>query len=76
MEAILENPKSADELLLRINRTIELIRLYDNGIKQAKELDAPVYLIQSKQRMKGQLVDELKELLAEMDVQVDLKIAA
>ncbi len=66
----------ADELLIRINRTIELIRMYDIGIKQAKSLDAPLYLIESKNRMKLQLVNELMELLAEMDVNVDLRIAA
>ena len=76
MESVLDNPKSTDELLIRINRTIELIRLYDNGIKQAKSLEAPEYLIESKLRMKGQLVEELKDLLSEMDIDADLKIAA
>ena len=76
MESVLDNPKSTDELLIRINRTIELIRLYDNGIKQAKSLEVPKYLIESKLRMKGQLVDELKDLLSEMDIDADLKIAA
>ena len=76
MEMLLDNPKDTDELLLRINRTIELIRVYDNGIKQAKVLEAPVYLIESKERMKSQLVSELMALLAEMDVQFELKIAA
>ena len=72
----LDIQKNTDELLIRINRTIELIRVYDNGIKQAKELEAPIYLIESKERMKEQLVNELMTLLAEMDVQFVLKIAA
>jgi hypothetical protein len=76
MAILLDNQKIADELLIRINRTIELIRMYDNGIKQAKELEAPLYLVESKNRMKSQLVGELMSLLAEMDVEVELKIAA
>jgi hypothetical protein len=73
LDSIREN---TDELLIRINRTIELIRVYDNGIKQAKGQEAPVYLIESKERKKSQLVNELMDLLAEMDVQFELKIAA
>lgn len=73
---LIDSQKNADELLMRINRTVELIRVYDNGIKQAKTLEAPIYLIESKERMKSQLVSELIALLAEMDVQFELKIAA
>ncbi len=73
LEPVKEN---ADELLIRINRTIELIRVYNNGIKQAKGLEAPVYLIESNERMKSQLVSELMALLAEMDISFELKIAA
>ena len=76
MKTLIDNQKNTDELLIRINRTIELIRVYDNGIKHAKTLEAPIYLIESKERMKSQLVNELMTLLTEMDVQFELKIAA
>ena len=76
MVTIPSTQANQDTLLTRINRTIELIRMYDNGIKQAQSLDAPPYLIESKQRMKTQLATELITLLAEMDIQFEMKAAA
>jgi hypothetical protein len=61
---------------LSIFAFLKEIRLYDNGIKQAKSLEASEYLIESKLRMKGQLVDELKDLLSEIDMDADLKTEA
>ena len=68
--------KNSDQLLARVHRTIELIRLYDNGIKQAVELDAPTYLIESKKRMKTQLVREFMTLMTDMNVKFELNEAA
>ena len=76
MVTIQNNPTNQDELLTRITRTVELIKMYSTGIKQALSMDAPAYLIESKQRMKTQLVTELITLLAEIDVQFELKQAA
>ena len=76
MITIQNNQIHQDELLTRITRTIELIKMYNTGIKQAMSMDAPLYLIESKQRMKTQLVTELISLLDEIDVQFELKQAA
>lgn len=76
MATIENNPTHQDELLTRINRTVELIKMYTTGIKQAMSMEAPLYLIESKQRMKAQLVAELITLMAELDVQFELKQAA
>ena len=65
-----------DVLLFRINHTIELIKKYDSNVKQAIALNAPTHLIEAKQKMKAQLVNELIALMAEMDVQFELKQAA
>ena len=76
MVTIQNNSTHQDELLTRITRTIELIKMYSTGIRQALSMEAPPYLIESKQRMKSQLVTELITLLAEIDVQFELKQAA
>jgi hypothetical protein len=76
MVTIQNNLIHQDELLTRITRTIELIKMYNTGIKQAMSMDAPLYLIESKKRMKTQLVTELISLLDEIDVQFELKQAA
>lgn len=71
-----DNVINQDELLTHIMRTVELIKMYSTGIKQALSMEVPDYLIESKQRMKSQLVKELIALLAEIDVQFELKHAA
>ena len=76
MVTIQDSPTTQDELLTRITRTVELIKMYSLGIRQAISMDAPLYLVESKQRMKTQLVTELIMLLAEIDVQFELKQAA
>ena len=79
MVTIQDSPITQDELLTRITRitrTVELIKMYSLGIRQAVSMDAPLYLVESKQRMKTQLVAELITLLAEIDVQFELKQAA
>ena len=76
MVTIQNNSTHQDELLTRITRTVELIKMYSIGIRQALSMEAPPYLIESKQRMKSQLVTELITLLAEIDVQFELKQAA
>jgi hypothetical protein len=70
------NQTNQDELLTRITRTVELIKMYSTGIRQAMSMEAPLYLIESKERMKTELVSELITLLAEIDVQFELKQAA
>jgi hypothetical protein len=67
---------NADQLLAQLHRTIDLIQMYDSGIQKALELDAPAYLIESKQRMKSQLVGEFLSLMSEMNVNLTLKEAA
>lgn len=69
-------PIEKDMLLMRINRTVELIHTFDNGIKLSKSLNAPKSLIEQDEEMKMRLVNELLTLLGEMNIHVELKIAA
>jgi hypothetical protein len=69
-------PLEKDMLLLRINRTVELIHTFDKGIRLSKSLDAPKSLIEQDEEMKSRLVNELLTLLSEMNINVELKIAA
>jgi hypothetical protein len=68
--------KNTDQLMAQLHRTIDLIRMYEIGIQKAIELDAPAYLIESKERMKTQLVSEFLSLMGEMNVNLTLKEAA
>jgi hypothetical protein len=67
---------SERRLLMRISHTVELIKKYDLGIKQAVLLRADPELIEGWQMMKARYVTDLIELMAEMDVDLELKTAA
>lgn len=69
-------PIEKDVLLIRINRTLELISTFEKGIQLCKSLNAPKSLIQQDVDMKTRLVNELVELLKEMNIYVELKAAA
>jgi hypothetical protein len=68
--------KNTDTLLAQLHRTIDLIRMYDNGIQQAIQLEAPAYLIESKERVKSQLVHDFLSLMAEMNVKLSVVMEA
>jgi hypothetical protein len=73
---ITEMKSDKDVLLLRINRTLELINMFEKGIRLSESLDAPKSIIAQDEDMKTRLVNELVDLLAEMNVHLSLKTAA
>ena len=73
MESLSNNE---EKLLMRINYTIEQIQKYDSGIKQAVLLSAEPFVIEGWQMMKARSVARLIKMMAEMDVDLELKTAA
>jgi hypothetical protein len=73
---ITEIKSDKDVLLLRIYRTLELINMFEKAIRLSESLDAPKSIIAQDEEMKTQLVNELVDLLAEMNVHLSLKTAA
>jgi hypothetical protein len=73
---IVDMKSDKDVLLMRINRTVELINMFEKGIRLSESLDAPKSMIAQDEDMKSRLVHELVDLLAEMNVHLSLKSAA
>jgi hypothetical protein len=64
-----------ETLLIRITRTLQLIHIFEKGIQLSHSLDAPKSLIEQDEAIKTRLVKELLALLAEMNVNLVLKVA-
>ena len=66
---------SQDALILQINDAIHQIKKYDMALKQTIQLGSPLDLIEKRRKKKAQLVADLITLMAEMDVNLEVKQA-
>ena len=70
-----EKTEEEEAYLLKVNGTVEKLKRSDRALKNAVQYNAPTKFIEQKESNKAQLVAELITLLAEMDVQLELKQA-
>ena len=68
-----EKTEEEEAYLLKVNGTVEKLKRSDRAVKNAVQYNAPPKFIEQKESNKAQLVAELITLLAEMDVQLELK---
>ena len=70
-----EKTEEEEAYLLKVNVAIEQLKRSDRAVKNAVQYNAPPKFIEQKESNKAQLIAELIMLLAEMDVQLELKRA-
>ena len=70
-----EKTEEEEAYLLKVNGTVEKLKRSDRAVKNAVQYNAPPKFIEQKESNKAQLIAELITLLAEMDVQLELKQA-
>jgi hypothetical protein len=75
MTNIIHLSDDKETLLVRINRTLQLIHIFEKGIQLSYSLGAPKSLIEQDEALKMGLIKELLALLAQMNVNLVLKVA-